>query len=83
MRGTNSEVVQAFFNHTPLSSHDGNLKATPNTLINYSTSIAYYEKGIYHINISKYSTTTSKIQTLIKRYLQEHNIENYTEYMAN
>lgn len=83
MRGTNSEVVKAFFNHTRLSSHNGNLKTTPDTLINYSTIIAYYEDGIYHINISKYSITTSKIQTLIKRYLQNHNIENYTEYMAN
>lgn len=83
MRGTNNEVVQAFFNHTPLSSHDGNLKTTPNTLINYSTIIAYYENDTYHINISKYSRTTSKIQTLIKRYLQDNSIENYTEYMAN
>ena len=83
MRGTNSEVVRAFFNHTPLSSHDGNLKTTPNTLINYSTIIAYYENNTYYININKYSRTTSKIQTLIKRYLQGHNIENYTEYMAN
>lgn len=83
MRGTNSEVVRAFFNHKPLSSHDGNLKTTPNTLINYSTIIAYYENNTYYINISKYSRTTSKIQTLIKRYLQGHNIENYTEYMAN
>lgn len=83
MRGTNSEVVQAFFNHTPLSSHNGNLKTTKTTLINYSTIIAYYENDTYYINISKYSITTSKIQTSIKRYLQEHNIENYTEYMAN
>ena len=83
MRGTNSEVVRTFFNHTPLSSHDGNLKTTPNTLINYSTIIAYYENNTYYINISKYSRTTSKIQTLIKRYLQDNLIENYTEYMAN
>ena len=83
MRGTNSEVVQAFFNHTPLSSHNGNLKSTKTTLINYSTIIAYYKDNTYHINISKYSTTTSKIQTLIKRYLQDNLIENYTEYMAN
>ena len=83
MRGTNSEVVQPFFNHTPLSSHDGNLKTTKTTLINYSTIIAYYKDDIHHINISKYSITTSKIQTLIKRYLQDNNIENYTEYMAN
>ena len=83
MRGTNSEVIQAFFNHTPLSSHNGNLKTTKTTLINYSTIIAYYENNTYYINISKYSRTTSKIQTLIKRYLQGHNIENYTEYMAN
>ena len=83
MRGTNSKVVQAFFNHIPLSSHNSNLKTTKTTLINYSTIIAYYKDNTYYINISKYSTTTSKIQTLIKRYLQDHNIENYTEYMAN
>ena len=83
MRGTNGKVIQAFFNHTPLSSHNGNLKTTKTTLINYSTIIAYYENDTYYINISKYSITTSKIQTLIKRYLQGHNIENYTEYMAN
>lgn len=46
MRGTNSEVVQAFFNHTPLSSHDGNLKSTPN---------------IWRINLDNYTLTYKKL----------------------
>lgn len=61
-------------------SHDGNLKAYKDSLINYSTRVAYYKDGLWYINVKKYSTTTSKIQFYIKEYLTKHNL-NYTEYM--
>lgn len=79
----NQEVIENYFNFIEGRSSNGNLYTRDNKLINYSTIIAYYENDTYYINISKYSRTTSKIQTLIKRYLQDNLIENYTEYMAN
>lgn len=44
-----------------------------NTLINYSTPIAYFDKhNILHINKEKYSTTTSKIQTQLRNSVKSN-----------
>jgi len=45
------------------------LETTGKRLVNYNTIIAYWddEKNIIHLNTKKYSSTTSKIQSLIKR----------------
>lgn len=43
------------------------LKTDGNELINYSTRIAYHsEDGVINVNVKKYSSTTSKIQTQLK-----------------
>ena len=50
-------------------------------LINYNTRIAYIDQNGLHINIKKYSDTTSKIQSQIKRLAQNanYNIFEYQE----
>ena len=49
------------------------LKTDGKKLINYNTKIAYIENNILYLNIKKYSVTTSKIQSLIKRIATEKN----------
>ena len=44
-------------------------------LINYSTKIAYKKDGMVYLNISKYSQTTSKIQSKIRQLADEKNIK--------
>ena len=50
-----------------------------NELINYSTRIAYIEDNTLYINVKKYSSTTSKIQSKIKLLGKEYNY-NIIEY---
>ena len=50
-----------------------------NELINYSTIIAYIEDNTLYINVKKYSSTTSKIQSKIKLLGKEYNY-NIVEY---
>ena len=50
-----------------------------NELINYSTRIAYIEDNTLYINVKKYSSTTSKIQSKIKYLGKEYNY-NIVEY---
>lgn len=73
----NEQVIKNFLEgyegKTPLhtisgSYHQGRTLYTKgNKLINYSTTIAYIENNTLHLNITKYSATTSKIQTMIDR----------------
>ena len=51
------------------------LQTDGNKLINYSTIIAYFEDDNLYLNTRKYSVTTSKIQTAIKRLATKKNIE--------
>ena len=51
------------------------LKTNGLELINYSTIIAFWEDDKLHINTHKYSTTTSKIQSKLKRLAQERGCE--------
>lgn len=52
-----------------------------NELINYSTRIAYIEDNTLYINVKKYSSTTSHIQSTLKRLasLTSYNIIEYQE----
>lgn len=50
-----------------------------NELINYNTRIAYIEGNNLYINVKKYSSTTSKIQSKIKLLGKEYNY-NIVEY---
>ena len=89
---SNELVITAFLEgkaaHTPtreiingIYSYKGQtLKSNGLELINYSTRIAYHENGKLYLNTKKYSTTTSKIQTWIKRLAEKKNMQ-VIEYM--
>ena len=71
----NIEVIKRFLNkkpgHTPTritmnGYKEQTLKTDGLELINYSTRIAYHQDNKLYINISKYSRTTSKIQSQLK-----------------
>lgn len=76
---SNEKVILAFLNeknaHTPtrniingIYTYKGQtLKTNGEELINYSTRIAYHKNGKLYLNISKYSSTTSRIQSKIRR----------------
>lgn len=78
---TNGEVIDKFLQHreghTPTrnitNGYQGNTLTTDGqALINYKTTIAYFKGGKLYLNKTKYSTTTSKIQTQL-----ENKAENY------
>ena len=46
-----------------------------NILVNYSTNIARLEGEKLYLNIKKYSVTTSKIQSMIKRLASQKGLE--------
>lgn len=78
---TNEKVINKFLNkqlgHTPIrsvyghyekmSTLDSNVKNDTNILINYQTIIAIIKDNKLYLNTKKYSSTTSKIQSMIKR----------------
>jgi len=73
----NENVIENYFNFNNAKSSNGNLWTRHNyngewELINYSTPLVRYSNGIYYINTKKYSTTTSKIQTYINRYINTY-----------
>lgn len=88
---TNENVIKTFLEReqakTPLRiivndyySYKGRtLWTRENELINYNTRIAYIEGNNLYINVKKYSSTTSKIQSKIK-YLGEKYNYNIVEY---
>ena len=71
----NEKVIENFIGqiYNDSKSGTGNLYTTNdnNKLVNYSTTIAKFDhnnKKLY-VNVTKYSVTTSKIQTYLKREL--------------
>ena len=84
----NIEVIKRFLNkqpgHTPLritmnGYKEMTLKTNGLELINYSTRIAYHQDNKLYINISKYSRTTSKIQSQLKELASGFEIVEYEE----
>ena len=82
----NIEVIKKFLNkqpgHTPLritmnGYKEMTLKTNGSELINYSTRIAYHQDNKLYINISKYSKTTSKIQSQLKELASGFEIVEY------
>jgi hypothetical protein len=76
-RMTNQEVIKKFMGNATATSHTGNLVSENGKLINYNTVLAQwilinpeapYSEQRYKlfINETKYSVTTSKIQTWIR-----------------
>ena len=91
---TNQEVINKFLNReegktnkrqilTGVFYYEGRTLQTDGTdLINYSTKIAYFDNdNILHLNRTKYSATTSKIQNQLERLAlaQNEKIIEYTE----
>ena len=82
----NIEVIKKFLNkkpgHTPLritmnGYKEMTLKSNGLELIHYSTRIAYPQDNKLYINISKYSRTTSKIQSQLKELASGFEIVEY------
>ena len=82
------EVIKRFLNkksgHTPLritmnGYKEMTLKTNGLELINYSTRSAYHQDNKLYINISKYSRTTSKIQSQLKELAYNYDIVEYEE----
>ena len=82
----NIEVIKKFLNkkpgHAPLritmnGYKEMTLKTNGSELINYSTRIAYHQDNKLYINISKYSKTTSKIQSQLKELASGFEIVEY------
>ena len=82
----NIEVIKRFLNkqpgHTPIritmnGYKEMTLKTNGLELINYSTRIAYHQDNKLYINISKYSKTTSKIQSQLKELASGFEIVEY------
>lgn len=91
---TNQEVITRFLNRERGATnkrqilngyyyYEGRTLQTDGTdLINYTTKIAYFDNdNILHLNKTKYSVTTSKIQSQLERLALEQNekIIEYTE----
>ena len=91
---TNLQVINKFLNREKGATnkrqilndyyyYEGRTLQTDGTdLINYSTIIAYFDNdNILHLNKSKYSATTSKIQYQLERLAleQDKKIVKYTE----
>lgn len=91
---TNQEVITRFLNRergqtnkrqilNGVFYYEGRTLQTDGTdLINYSTKIAYFDNdNILHLNRTKYSATTSKIQNKLERLAlaQDKKIIEYTE----
>ena len=91
---TNQEVITRFLNRergqtnkrqilNGVFYYEGRTLQTDGTdLINYSTIIAYFDNdNILHLNKTKYSATTSKIQYQLERLAlaQDKKIIEYTE----
>lgn len=78
----NDDVIKAFVDGK--SACGSNLYSTGDKLINYNTCIAQYieDKNRYILNITKYSSTTSKHQNVLKRLLPINTI-NVSEIPKN
>lgn len=81
----NENVIESYFNFYSAKSSNGNLWTRQNgdawELVNYSTPLMRYQNGVYYINTKKYSVTTSKIQTYINRYINNHFTNEQVEEM--
>ena len=67
---TNLSVIKAFVNNETASTT--NLSTTGDKLVSYQTTIAQRDQeGNIVVNITKYSPTTSKMQTYLKRELEK------------
>lgn len=83
---TNKQVIEKFLNREKAKTpkrmipngvymcEGRTLESTGDELINYWTRLAYFKGRELHLNINKYSVTTSKIQNEIKYQAKSRNI---------
>lgn len=84
---SNEKVIIAFLNnekaHTPTRditrgyfTYKGQtLNTNGKELINYNTTIAYHKDGKLYLNVRKYSSTTSHIQSKLRRLAEERSFQ--------
>jgi hypothetical protein len=61
----NFEVIKQFLGKCSAKSYSGNLISTGEKLISYNTCIAEWNKNNLMVNVTKYSSSTSKIQNML------------------
>lgn len=93
LRTNNMEVIELFVlgygeRYKAVTSHNKNLRIEGNKLVNYGTVLAQLIGNDLIVNTTKYSVTTSKIQTWIKRaskddYIEVTNVPIYTSDLQN
>lgn len=70
----NSELVRAFYQGDTRGSAS-NLRIEGNRLINYNTCIAERtEHGDFWLNVTRYSSSTSRIQGYLSRFIPENKV---------
>lgn len=62
----NIDIIKNFINKSERMQACGHLAIFENKLINYSTVIAQWKDNTLMLNVKKYSSTTSRIQSTIK-----------------
>jgi hypothetical protein len=61
----NIEVIKQFLNKSSGNSDNGNVISTGDRLINYNTCLAEWNNDSIMINVTKYSSSTSRIQNML------------------
>lgn len=85
----NIEVIKQFLNKSSGNSDSGNLISTGDRLINYNTCIAEWNRNCIMINITKYSSSTSRIQNMLLseglglELIRVKNVPINTQYLWN
>lgn len=69
----NQEVISKFVNFAE-SAATANVRSTGDKLFNYETCIAQHHGGKIIVNVTRYSSTTSKIQCYVRRELSVYDV---------
>lgn len=83
----NEEVIKKFINGVVARNSTGSLSSVGDRLFSYATCIAEFDKdGKLWKNLTKYSSTTSRHQSLLNSYTNgyiKHNVVFYISIGAN
>ena len=66
----NIEVIKCFMKGYPAKSSSGNLRSTGEKLFSYNTCIAEWVNDYLFVNLTKYSSSTSRIQNMLFKGLK-------------
>ena len=85
----NIEVIKCFMKWHPAKSSSGNLRSTGEKLFSYNTCIAEWVNDYLFVNLTKYSSSTSRIQNMLFKELrfghkvkQVENVPINTKYLC-